>query len=53
MFTNSIDLGQVITAALIGIIGFFMKREINTIGKRLDKHDDILFEFAKSIGEKK
>jgi len=53
MFTNTIDLGQIITAILVSIVGFFMKREINTIGKRLDKHDDILFEFAKSIGEKR
>ena len=42
MFTLNVDLGQIIISALIGIIGWFIKRTIDSFGKRLDKHDEIL-----------
>lgn len=42
MFTLNVDLGQIILSVLIGIIGWFMKRTIDSLGKRLDRHDEIL-----------
>lgn len=42
MVNTSIDLGQLIIAILITLVGFFIKRELNTFTKRLDIHDSIL-----------
>jgi hypothetical protein len=35
-----------ITAFLIAIIGYFIKRTIDDFGKRIDKHDQIIFDLA-------
>lgn len=43
MFTAHIDLGQIITGILIGIVGFFVKKTIDNFERRIDKHEDILF----------
>jgi hypothetical protein len=32
-----------IIAVLIGIVGYFLRKEIANFGKRIDKHDEILF----------
>lgn len=40
-----IDLGQTVIAFLLlilGIVGFLIKMQIGTFGKRLDKHDEML-----------
>lgn len=43
MFSFNIDLGQIIIAGLIGIVGYFFKRTIDEFKTRIDKHEDILF----------
>lgn len=43
MFTAHIDLGQILIASLIGIIGFFVKKTIDDISAKLQRHEDILF----------
>lgn len=50
-----VDLGQIIISALIGIVGWLIKREVTSVGKRLDKHEEVLFEMngvvTRAIGE--
>lgn len=36
----NIDLGQIIIATLIAILGYLIKREITTFGDRLDRHEN-------------
>ena len=50
MFTSHIDLGQIVLAALIVIIGYFVKRTLNEFGSRLDKHDTILLNLVRDVG---
>ena len=42
MLNSNIDLGQLIVAGMIGVIGFFVKRELSTITRRLDRHDRVI-----------
>lgn len=48
-FHLSVDLGQVIISGCIGIIGYFVKRTIESFGKRLDRHEDILFNMSQDL----
>ena len=50
MFTAHIDLGQVILAFLIAIIGYFVRRTLNEFGSRLDRHDTILLNLVRDVG---
>lgn len=49
MITTNIDLGQIILISLTGIIGFFIKRTLDDIIKRLDKQDIIIVELIKDV----
>ena len=49
MFNPSIDLGQLIVAVLIAIVGYFLKKTIDTLSTRLDRHDNILFKLAGDV----
>ena len=42
MITWHIDLGQLIIGILIGVVGFFVKLELNNFNFRLNRHDSIL-----------
>lgn len=42
MISTNVDIGQLIIAALIGIVGWFINRSVSAIDKRLDRHDDEL-----------
>ena len=43
MFTFHVDLGQVIISILIAIVGWFVKRTIDRFDKRIDNHENVLF----------
>lgn len=48
----TIDLGQIVISIfllLISVIGWFVKRDIETLSDRIDKHDVKLFELATSV----
>lgn len=52
MFQYQIDLGQIILifiGLLISVVAWFTKRDIIQFGRRLDKHDDVLFQLAGSV----
>lgn len=49
MFTSTVDLGQILLGCLLGIIGYFIKRELSMIHKRLDKHDNIILNLFGSV----
>lgn len=49
MFHLQVDLGQVILATLIAIVGYFVKKTIDDFGNRIDKHEEILFQMAQDI----
>ena len=49
MMDLHVELGQIIIASLIATVGFFVRREISTIAKRLDKHDEVIFNLAGSV----
>lgn len=36
-------------SALITIVGFFVKKEINNFAKRIDRHDEMLFKLAGDV----
>jgi fluoride ion exporter CrcB/FEX len=40
---------NVITALLIGIIGYFIKRTIEEFSAKLTKHDDAIFQLAGNV----
>lgn len=44
MISSNIDLGQVINAGLVGVVGYFVKRLIDRVERRIDKHEDLMFE---------
>lgn len=50
-----VDLGQIIIASLIGIVGYLIKREVTNVGNRLDRHEKVIFEMngavTRAIGE--
>ncbi len=45
----NIDFGQMLIATLIAIVGWFIKKEITDFGKRLDKHEDVIFNMTQTI----
>lgn len=52
MIDSYINLGQVVISVLllfITVIGYFIKKDIESFGKRLDKHDEMLFNLAGSV----
>lgn len=42
MINANIDLGQLIVAGMIAVIGYFLKKELTTITARLNKHDQMI-----------
>lgn len=42
MFTFSIDLGQIVIASMMGIIGYSIKKTIDRIFETLDNHDKLI-----------
>lgn len=44
-----VDLGQIIIATLIAVVGFFIRKEITTIARRIDRHEDILFRLGGNV----
>lgn len=44
-----IDIGQLIISGSIGIIGWFVKRELEKISKRLDGHDNQILGLVRSV----
>jgi hypothetical protein len=40
MFTLNIDLGQILIATLIAIVGWFVKTAVNRVYVTLDRHDE-------------
>ena len=51
MFTLHIDLGQVIISFLIGSVGWFVKRTIDRLEKRLDHHDEIILDTVAKLNQ--
>ncbi len=49
MISPNIDIGQLIIAGLIATVGWFIKRELTTLVRRLDKHDDAIFTLANHV----
>lgn len=48
-FTFHVDLGQVIIATLVGILGYFVRKMIKDFGDRIDKHEGILFSIVQDL----
>lgn len=44
MFTFHVDLGQIIIAGLIAMVGWFMKRTVDGFESRLGKHETMFFQ---------
>jgi ABC-type transporter Mla subunit MlaD len=51
MISTHVDLGQIIIASMLGIIGYFVKRELASISNRLDKHDGQIIGLIKTVAE--
>lgn len=49
MFTLNVDLGQLITTGMIGIVGYFVKRTIDKFEIRLDRHEEVIFKINGDI----
>lgn len=49
MITTHIDLGQIILASMIAIIGYLIKRMVDKVDARLDKHDILLVQLIKDV----
>ncbi len=49
MFTFNVDLGQLIIAGLIGIVGYFVKHTIDKVESRLDKNENAMFVMSNSV----
>ena len=51
----TIEIGQFFVGVMIGIVGWFIKKEINTLGQRLDTHEAMIVgitkDLAKVVGE--
>jgi uncharacterized protein YoxC len=47
---SHVDLGQLIIAVLIAVIGYFVKTTLEKFSARLDQHDSILFSICVAIG---
>lgn len=50
MFSFTVDLGQLFIMCMIGIVGYFAKKELDTINSRLDSHDRIILDVVAKIG---
>ena len=50
MLSSNIDLGQLITAGAIGIIGYLIKRELTSMSSRLDSHDSLILKLVHDVG---
>jgi hypothetical protein len=44
MITTTIDVGQIIIASLIAIVGWFTVTKLNGIDSKLEKHDKAIFD---------
>lgn len=42
MVSSNIDVGQLLIAGLIGVVGWFVNRTISRFERRLDNHDKII-----------
>lgn len=51
MLTFHVDLGQIIIASLIAIVGWMVKKMLSSFEKRLDKHDETLIGLVKDVGK--
>lgn len=51
MINSNIDLGQIIIACLITIVGFFVKRELNHFTKKLETHDTMLNDLLREVNQ--
>lgn len=51
MFKLTIDLGQIMISLLLGIVGYFVKRELEKISLRLDGHDGRILDLFEKVGE--
>lgn len=49
MFALNVDLGQLIIGGLIAIVGYLMKRQLETFAKRLDKNEMVIFQMASDL----
>jgi hypothetical protein len=49
MITSHIDVGQLIIATLIGVVGFLIARMISRIDSRLDRHEETIFKIANQV----
>jgi len=49
MLNTNIDLGQILVASLIAIVGYFVKRELNQITTRLDRHDSVILDLIRDV----
>ena len=47
----TIELGEIIVACTIGIVGWFIKKEIATLGQRLDKHEELIIAITKELSQ--
>lgn len=43
MFTFHVDLGQIIIAGLIGLVGWFVKRTVDNFDRRIEIHERTLY----------
>lgn len=51
MFSLNVDLGQVIIATLIAVLGYFFKKTIDDFSKRLDKHDALIYNLSMAVSQ--
>ncbi len=49
MFDSRVDLGQILLMTAVTIIGYFIKNEISTLTKRLDKHDGLILNLVRDV----
>ena len=49
MFTFHVDLGQLIIAGLIGVVGYFVKRTIDRFETKIEQHENIFFNMNTDI----
>lgn len=45
----NVDLGQILVASSLWGVAWFVKREIVNVGKRLDKHEEIITELVGKV----
>lgn len=49
LFTFHVDLGQIIISGLIGVVGYLIKRQIDSFESRINKHESVLFQMNGDI----